>query len=357
MPRVSEAGIRHAAYFLEVLERASLLYKQGTGEAIQRGLNLFEAESPQMFVAHARLASASTTWDDPRAFLLCNGFFMATMYWLHLRQSSGARGAYDFLRATNSALERLDDLIADVESSEGLGSEWALLRTGHDAVGFYEEALETTRKTGDFRSEGDALGTLALTYAAINHQVRHFRLGQRDLMAKFNKAAEASDPMERIQFYNPPKTEPFRDRWLRLTLDFAGESTDRANPPDPNEPSKTTAQANRDVQFYQQVLVIAREFEDRFSESHLLADLGSSQASLGAPRRAIESYTQAQVIAHELGDGHTEGRMLANIGLALNQLGDHEEAVSHLEAALTQLDKTSDTQATAEVRRRLTLWK
>ncbi|MBI5954315.1 MAG: tetratricopeptide repeat protein, partial [Chloroflexi bacterium] len=88
------------------------------------------------------------------------------------------------------------------------------------------------------------------------------------------------------------------------------------------------------IEFYQQALIIAREISDRSAEGGILGNLGSNYASMGNPLKAIESIEQALVIAREIGDRGGEGDYLSKLGNRYWELGDTQSVIKNHEQAL-----------------------
>lgn len=86
---------------------------------------------------------------------------------------------------------------------------------------------------------------------------------------------------------------------------------------------------------YKQALVIAREISDRRGESANLASLGEAYEDLGNVEQAIALYEQALVIDREIGDREGEGSILHRLGIAYVKLGDFEHASEFFGQELT----------------------
>ncbi len=93
-------------------------------------------------------------------------------------------------------------------------------------------------------------------------------------------------------------------------------------------------ETRRAIEFYQQALVITREFGDRRGEGVHLSNLGSAHVALGETRRAIDFHQQALTIAREIGDRRGEGNRLGNLGNAHVALGEIRRAIDFYQQTL-----------------------
>ncbi len=84
MVSLQEAGLRHSAYYKDVLRTTNELYKQG-GESIRRGLSLFDQEWANIKMGQAW--SAMHAAENAEAAQLCNIYPGAGIYCLNLRQN------------------------------------------------------------------------------------------------------------------------------------------------------------------------------------------------------------------------------------------------------------------------------
>lgn len=96
------------------------------------------------------------------------------------------------------------------------------------------------------------------------------------------------------------------------------------------------------IQYYEQVLELARQVKDRFQEGAALSNLGVAYDDLGEARKAIEFQEQALVIAREIGDIKGEGRRLGNLGSVYAVLGDAHKAIDFYEQALVIARRIGD---------------
>lgn len=93
-------------------------------------------------------------------------------------------------------------------------------------------------------------------------------------------------------------------------------------------------QLERAIEFYEELLSIAREIGDRHNESVWLGYLGHTYRVLGQVERAVEIQRKALAIAREIDDRAEEGRHLGDLGLSYHALGEFEKATEFCHRAL-----------------------
>jgi tetratricopeptide (TPR) repeat protein len=88
------------------------------------------------------------------------------------------------------------------------------------------------------------------------------------------------------------------------------------------------------IQYYQNVLNLAKQESDKQHESTALDSLGGIYADLGDFRKAIEHHEQGLVIARESGDRTGEANGFINLGRAYAELGEIKKPIEYFEKAL-----------------------
>ena len=86
-----------------------------------------------------------------------------------------------------------------------------------------------------------------------------------------------------------------------------------------------------------------------------MGNLGLAYEDLGETQRAIEYFEQVLEIARETGDRRGEGTVLWNRALALDKLGRRDEAIRDAQAALQIFEQIEDPN-TDKVRQALADW-
>ena len=310
---------RHATHYKDVLAATNTLYSQG-GEALARGLALFDLESGNIQEGHAWVAEKHVAVDDNVARLGI-AYPVAGANILLLRQHS--REQIRWLEIALPAAKRLKRRADEGRTLGNLGVAYRRLGENQRAIQFYEQALLILCESGDRRGEGNALNCLGLAYAALG------------------------DTQRAIQFYEQQLTI------AREITDRGGEGRALGNL---GIAYRRLGQTQRAIQLYEQALLIHRQIGDRISEGHSLVNLGIAYRLLGETQRAIQFYEQALLIHCELGDRRGEAASLWNMSLALDQLGKRAEAIRHAERSL-MIRKQIEDPNIARMRAQLAEWR
>ena len=163
----AQAGLLHAAHYLQILSTADDLYQKG-GEAIAGALSLFDNE--RVNIEAGQEWTAARFADDEQAAHLCNWYPGAGVYVLSLRQHPR-----DFIRWHEAALlaaGQLKDHASEGRHLGNLGNAYANLGETRRAIEFYEQRLVIAREIGDRRGEGNALGNLGVAYKNLGETER-----------------------------------------------------------------------------------------------------------------------------------------------------------------------------------------
>ena len=164
MPSLHEAHLRHASHYCRVLAVANGLYMTG-GEAIKRGLDLFDAEWSNIQAGQARAVEHSETNRD--AEQLCIEYPNAGVHVLDLRQYPRER--IRWLETMLASSRRLKNRSGEGRALGNLGGTYHLLGEYRRAIEFYEQHLAIAREIGDRHGEGRALGNLGAAYHALGN--------------------------------------------------------------------------------------------------------------------------------------------------------------------------------------------
>ena len=93
-------------------------------------------------------------------------------------------------------------------------------------------------------------------------------------------------------------------------------------------------QHQRAIEYYQQLLEICQEINDRLGEASSLIGLGNAYNSLKQHQRAIEYYQQSLEICREINERSGEAICLNNLGIAYNSLKQYERAIEYYQQSL-----------------------
>ena len=264
----AQADHRHAAHYAEVARAAKQLYLQG-GDAILRGLALFDLEWPSIQAGQAWAAAHADADDD--AARLCNAYPDAALYCLNLRLHS--TDWIEWLQAALSAARRLEDKSAQGTHLGNLGNAYSDLGQVERAIEYHQEALKISREIGDRRGEGSDLGNLGNAYSD---------LGQVERAIEYYEQALAI---------------------AREIGDRRGEGNHVGNL---GTAYCHLGQMERAIEYYEQALAIAREIGDRRGEGIHLNNLGAAHRRLGNAQQARACLEEALAIFEDIKSPYAE---------------------------------------------------
>lgn len=308
----------HAAHYRDVLAAADSLYLEG-GEALARGLALFDLERSNIDAGHAWVAAQDDADEDIAE--LARSYPDAGVYVLSLRQHP--REKIRWLEIALSAARRLKHRHGEALTVGNLGLAYADLGETERAIEFYEQQLEIARELGDRQSEGADLANLGLAYSTRGEIERALQFFDQALII----------------------FREFGDRRAEgTTLGNLGNAYGRQG------------DIQRAILFYEQQLTVVREIGDRRGEGMALGNLGIAYAKLGQIQRSLEFYEPALRIDRELGDLKGEATDLLNMSLALYQLGQRAQAIEYVQQSLAIFEQI-ESPFTAKVREQLAEWR
>ncbi|MDQ3255838.1 MAG: hypothetical protein M3R15_18405, partial [Acidobacteriota bacterium] len=143
-----QAGLHHAAHYLQILSTAGDLYEKGN-EAIAEGLSLFDNE--RVNIEAGQEWAATRFPGDEQAAQLCNEYPNAGVDVIDLRQHPR-----DFIRWLESALlaaRKLRNRQSEGNRLGNLGNAYRDLGEVRTAIDYCEQALAISREIGDRRGE------------------------------------------------------------------------------------------------------------------------------------------------------------------------------------------------------------
>jgi len=148
MSNYEEVVLRHAEYYMLVLEECDRLYKRG-GDSVLLALGRFDDERENVLLGQARAERIST--DSPVALHLCNRYPDVGALLLPIRLSVQER-----LRWRLAALEAarmLRDRSTEAAHLVCLGNVYDDMRDFDAAIKAYDQALMLKRELGDDTGE------------------------------------------------------------------------------------------------------------------------------------------------------------------------------------------------------------
>lgn len=310
---------RYARHYANVLAVAHELYLQG-GEALGRGLALFDLEWSNIEKGHAWVAAQGFEADEEIAWLGLT-YPDAGPYVLHLRLH--AREFIRWLEIAVSSARRLTHREGEGIALSNLGNAYRNVGETELAIQFFEEALIIARERDDLKNEGITLNNLGIVYV------------------------DRGETQRAIEYFEQRLTI------ARKVGDRRGEGKVLGNLGvahyDLNE-------VERALEFFQQALVIARELGDRRVEGNALGNLGMTYTALGETEKAMHLYEQQLTIAREIDDPRSECTALWNMSLTFDRLGQRAQAIQHAEYSLRIHEQIEDP-FTEKVRAKLVKWR
>jgi tetratricopeptide (TPR) repeat protein len=249
MPSLREAYLRHAEHYKNVAAAGDLLYLE-SGEAVKRGLALFDAERGNIEMGQGW--AMTHTADDEAAARLCSDYPDQAAYCLVLRLH--ARERIRWREAALGAARGLKDRRAEGHHLDNLGVAYADLGEPGRAIEYHEQCLAIARETGDRRGEGNALGNLGNAYQNLGEPLRAIEYYQHYLA----NAREMGDRRgEGVALGN-----------LGIAYGALGEP-------------------GRAIEYYEQALVIKRAIGERRGEGNSLWNMSLDLDKLGDRAQAI----------------------------------------------------------------------
>ncbi|HSE23018.1 MAG TPA: tetratricopeptide repeat protein [Pyrinomonadaceae bacterium] len=336
MVKLHQAQLRTAGYYLTVLRTAGELYDQG-GEALMRGLNLFEVE--WVNIEAGQRWSEVHSVDSEQVAMVCSSFPDAAPRLLDLRQRP--RDRIRWLEAALNAAQQLDDQIAVGRHLNFLGLAYSHLGELVRAIELFKASLEIYQLRQDRRAQGELLTNIGVAYANLSEPSLSITVSEQALAIAREHADRRSEAVALgnlgQSYYlrgEPGRAIEFYEQSLRITREigyFAGESivlNYLGKALIRNKPKQA-------IEFYEQALEIANKINDRQGQRNALGSLGHAYHLMKEVNRAIELYERALLIARELGgDPLVEAEFLHNLGDAYLEAGESEQALRSYQARL-----------------------
>ncbi len=286
-----------AQHFCRVLGEANELFSKGN-DSMLVGLLLYDCERPNIEAGWA-LATGRPKEDHVAAKLIFD-YTSAGGYVTTLRHHPRQR--IEWLTTAVAATRRLGDKRSEGRALGNLGSAHAAMGDNERAIEFYEQRLAIAREIEDRLGEGTALANLGRAWTVLGELPKAVALCDQ-AVARFQELGER--------------------RAESSALGTLG----------------TAHAAARDyrkaIGFYMQHLAISREIGDRRGEAEALCNLGNAYGELGETAKAVETCNVALATFRELKYRRGEGEVLSNLGIAYAVLGDFAKAFEFHEQHLT----------------------
>jgi tetratricopeptide (TPR) repeat protein len=353
----AEAEWRHAAHYLEVASAANGLYLKG-GDAILKGLSLFDTEWPNIRAGQARAAAHAE--QDAGAASLCNEYPARAGYCGVLRLHPQER--IRWVEAALASARRLKDRPREGMHLVALGSCYSALGQPRLSLQHDRQALVIAREVGNRRGEATILGNFGVAYWCLGDRRRaidQFHLSltiQREVEDKRGEALTLGNLGIAYGDLGELRVAVgYFEQALAVCREIGDRRGEGSTLGDLGIAYRQLGEAGRAIECLKQGLAIAREIGDRRDEGKCLGGLGIAYRRLGELGCAIEHFQGGLAIARETGDRRGEAIDLFNMSMALNQLGDRAQAIANAQAALNIFVEIEDPNADV-VRRQLAEW-
>jgi tetratricopeptide (TPR) repeat protein len=333
---LDDAGRRHSAHYMRVLEIADALYGRGGG-AVKRALAMFDAEWGNVQAGQAWAADHAATSGEAMRF--CCDYPRGGVFLLDLRQHPCERIRWRELAL--DAARRLKDRSAE-------GAHLCSLGVSHQALGKYRRAIEyqevylaIAREIGDRRGEGNAVGNLGNAYYSLGEYRRAIEYHDQNLAIDReigNRQSEGGTLGNLGNAYYSlgeyRRAMDFQEKRLTIAREIGDRRGEGQALCNLGNAYYSLGEYRCAVEYYDQCLSILREIGDRQGEGSALGNLGVAYMCIGEKRRAIECYDQSLAITREIGDRKAEGNALCNLGNAFGYLGEYRRAIGYYEEYL-----------------------
>lgn len=303
MPSLYQAQFRHARHYETQLKTAHDLSAQGH-EGVRQGLQLFEQEQEHILTALAWSGGQAAVNDE--AAKLCHGLLSAGDSFLMLRQHPLERirwtemGLVAARRLKQPAFEGFYlNQLASMHFTLGDYDQWSACSEKALSAGFELQGLDEALQLCTFADPYVQVGEVLLV---TDHTDALYRLF--DLLHQKMGIAGA-----RLQYADD-----------EAAADVARQAINLA-----------AASAERFIQS-----------GDKSGEAKALANLASSQATLGEYQHAIETYQRALALHRDLGDQRGGAAIQGVLGWLFAALGEMTKSLELLTEALDTLRKIKD---------------
>ncbi|MEP7009498.1 MAG: tetratricopeptide repeat protein [Acidobacteriota bacterium] len=388
----SLVGLRHAAYFCEVLRQASYLHQKD----IKEGLALFDLEAHQIRAGQAWAAANFEVREEasrlaseypvagrqllplrllPRELIRwleqglagtrrvhrpgLEGYFLRNLG-LALTATGEVQQAIELYEKALRISRETDDRQGEGDAQRNMGRAYEDLGETRRAIEHYEQYLSIAREIGDHRRESDAISHLGMAYSAIGAPEKAIELSEQ-LLALTRDAndrrGEAVALTHLAKFYHQlGETERSVDL-LREALELFREVGDRRGEAGTlnflgaiyalsGDGKGATETSEHALQYF-------RAVGDRQGEALALAILGGASYELGENRRAVELLTSQVAISHQLVEPLGEAHSRTTLGnIALDSL-DFDAAREHYRTALELFRRVGEQRGEAIVKSRM----
>lgn len=259
----------------------------------------------------------------------------------------------------NQALDwdrRTGNRLAAGQSLDNLGQAYRNLSQFEKAIACFNQALPIRREVQDRRGEGVTLSGLANTYMDLGQYRRAIEYYDQALIALEASGDRSEQATTRaglggayVLLGNYEKAIGELEGALVIARETNNRRTEASILNNLGDAYGRVGQYDKANQVFQRALEIDRETRNRAGESATLDNLGSLAMDLGRPDEAAKDYESSLNIARELGDRSGEAGALGNLGVAYVALRQFDRAAPCLEQALKMAHEFGNRAAEASI--------
>ncbi|MGB3509572.1 MAG: CHAT domain-containing tetratricopeptide repeat protein, partial [Microcoleaceae cyanobacterium] len=251
-----------------------------------------------------------------------------------------------YAQTSNSQAEKLEQLLKKGRQQTNDGKSLEAIKT-------FQKALAIAREIQDQEKEADAHFGLVKNYTnmgkvkeALRQYDQFLSPRQKLILMKLLQANEG-ESLETIERFQEALDSVIFHKALddvKISPNIENESYFLASLRSRDRPEEA-------LNFYNQALIIYREFSDRDGEAKTLRGIGGAYSSLEKTQEALNFYNQALIIYRELSDRDGEAETLRDIGGFYSNLKKNQEALNFYNQALIIYRELSDRDGEAETLR------
>lgn len=259
----------------------------------------------------------------------------------------------------NQALDwdrKTGNRLAMGQSLDNLGQAYRNLSQFENALACFNQALPIRREVQDRRGEGVTLSGLGNTYLDLGQYRRAIDYYGQALIALEASGDRSEQATTRaglggayVLLGNYEKAIGELEGALVIARETKNRRTEASILNNLGDAYGRIGQYDKGNQAFQRALEIDRETGDKVGESATLDNLGSLAMDLGRPDEAVKDYESSLNIARELGDRSGEAGALGNLGAAYVALRQFDRAATNLEQALKMAHEFGNRAAEASI--------
>jgi CHAT domain-containing protein/lipopolysaccharide biosynthesis regulator YciM len=212
---------------------------------------------------------------------------------------------------------------------QGLGENYRKLGKYDKAIKFTKRSLEMRKKINDEEGQAACYGNLGIIYDNIGNQNKaieylHSALNIANGIEDIRMVSIASNAYNSLgviyrKLGEYDKAIEFTERSLEMRKKINDEEGKSYNYNALGLIYADTGNQNKAIEYYEKSLSIAKETNNRTNEAYTYLNMGISYDKLNNQNKAIEYYEKSLSIAKEIEDTYTERLANVNLGIVYNE--------------------------------------